>query len=391
MKIQSNYKYKTIVSAIKQKIAENYGKGIVNIPTEAALCEQFGVSRVSVRKALKVLEEEGLIERKQGSGTRVSSKLTAEDIKEIADQAKNKKLIRIGIIVPELASEYMLNLLSSIQSWTANNGYNNVVFEYGISRHNEETESRIIENMLESGIDGLLIYPIDGQYYSKNLLELSLNNFPVVIIDRILPGLNFTFVSGNNKKSFAQAVKTMCEYGHEKIAFFSATPKPTSAAKEGLIGYEDGLKAQGIKIDAQLEIIADKINKHPLTEDDLQKSYAETLEQLTALLASGKVSAVLCDCTTSSILVMRLLRSDNPSLTEVKNNIAVLYCDMDYSVLNNASPAPSCIKNDYIGIGENSIKLLFERLSDENAPRKTIKVPFIFIKGETLFSKNNQV
>ena len=189
MKIQSNYKYKTIVSAIKQKIAENYGKGIVNIPTEAALCEQFGVSRVSVRKALKVLEEEGLIERKQGSGTRVSSKLTAEDIKEIADQAKNKKLIRIGIIVPELASEYMLNLLSSIQSWTANNGYNNVVFEYGISRHNEETESRIIENMLESGIDGLLIYPIDGQYYSKNLLELSLNNFPVV----------------NNRQNFAGA------------------------------------------------------------------------------------------------------------------------------------------------------------------------------------------
>ena len=388
MKIQSNYKYKTIVSAIKQTIATNYRKGINKIPTEAALCEQFGVSRVSVRKALKELEDEGLIERKQGSGTVISPKLTEKDVEALTHLAKNKKLIRIGIVVPELASEYMLNLLSSIQSWTANNDYNNVVFEYGISKHNEETEAHIVENILESGIDGLLLYPIDGQYYSKKLLELSLNNFPVVIIDRILPGLNFTFVSGNNKKSFSQTVRTMCEYGHTKIAFFSATPQPTSAAKERLSGYEDGLKTEGIKIDASFEIVAHKIDKTPLTEDDLQKSYAETLERLSDLLVSGKVTAILCDCTTSSLLVMRLMRSDNEKIQKIKNRIAVMYCDMDFSVLNNASPSPSCIVNDYIGIGERSIELLFERLFNRNAPHKTIKIPFKYVEGETLFKNN---
>ena len=42
------------------------------IPPERKLSEKLGVSRVTVRKALKLLEEEHIIERVQGSGTRVA-------------------------------------------------------------------------------------------------------------------------------------------------------------------------------------------------------------------------------------------------------------------------------------------------------------------------------
>lgn len=38
-------------------------------PTEAALCEKYGVSRFTIREALRTLSEEGLISRKRGSGT----------------------------------------------------------------------------------------------------------------------------------------------------------------------------------------------------------------------------------------------------------------------------------------------------------------------------------
>ena len=39
------------------------------LPTEAALCEQYGVSRITVRRALQDLADEGYVERRHGVGT----------------------------------------------------------------------------------------------------------------------------------------------------------------------------------------------------------------------------------------------------------------------------------------------------------------------------------
>ena len=42
------------------------------VPTEPALCEEFGFSRTVIREALKLLEERGLVRVEQGRGTSVS-------------------------------------------------------------------------------------------------------------------------------------------------------------------------------------------------------------------------------------------------------------------------------------------------------------------------------
>lgn len=58
------------------------------MPSEAALVAQFGVSRMTVNRALRELQGEGLIDRVQGVGTfaaqlaRVSSTLTIRDLHE---------------------------------------------------------------------------------------------------------------------------------------------------------------------------------------------------------------------------------------------------------------------------------------------------------------------
>jgi DNA-binding GntR family transcriptional regulator len=63
--------YAQIVGALHREIdAGVYAVGDL-LPTESALCTRFGVSRHTVREALRVLRDDGLIESRQGAGSRV--------------------------------------------------------------------------------------------------------------------------------------------------------------------------------------------------------------------------------------------------------------------------------------------------------------------------------
>lgn len=65
--------YRTISADLRQQI--NSGELAVGeqLPTEAALCEHYGVSRMTVRQALDMLVSSGLIVRRRGRGTFVKS------------------------------------------------------------------------------------------------------------------------------------------------------------------------------------------------------------------------------------------------------------------------------------------------------------------------------
>ncbi len=50
------------------------------LPTEQALCDQFGVSRITVRRALADLAEQGYIERRQGVGSFVRQRGHSDEV-----------------------------------------------------------------------------------------------------------------------------------------------------------------------------------------------------------------------------------------------------------------------------------------------------------------------
>ncbi len=60
-------KYHQLYLVLREQLAE--GRHDAGLPGELALAGQFGVARVTVRKALERLEAEGLIERTPGRGT----------------------------------------------------------------------------------------------------------------------------------------------------------------------------------------------------------------------------------------------------------------------------------------------------------------------------------
>ncbi len=66
--------YLQMVERIRSQILSGELKAHEQIMTEKELSEQYGVSRITVRNALDVLTEEGLLIRKRGKGTFVAGK-----------------------------------------------------------------------------------------------------------------------------------------------------------------------------------------------------------------------------------------------------------------------------------------------------------------------------
>jgi GntR family transcriptional regulator len=65
-------KYVQLGKILRRMIAAQEYRPGEQIPTEAALCRAYGVSRITVREAINTLAQEGLLQRRQGRGTFVA-------------------------------------------------------------------------------------------------------------------------------------------------------------------------------------------------------------------------------------------------------------------------------------------------------------------------------
>lgn len=61
-------KYELLLKELEKEIEDCLARGTQHFPTEQALCQRFGMSRQTVRKALGLLADRGLLRRRQGSG-----------------------------------------------------------------------------------------------------------------------------------------------------------------------------------------------------------------------------------------------------------------------------------------------------------------------------------
>jgi len=97
--------FQTAVERIGQMIVENNMQPGERLPSEREIAESLGISRTTVRQALKVLESMGKVETRVGSGTYVANPARAESDPRLlvehltVDKTFMEKLIeaRVGI------------------------------------------------------------------------------------------------------------------------------------------------------------------------------------------------------------------------------------------------------------------------------------------------------
>lgn len=102
-------RYAMLAATLKQQIDQGMYPVGSSLPTEANLCEQYNVSRHTVREALRLLQKYGLIASKQGCGSYVTERKTESNFTHALDSMATFKDFRKQF-TPQLISTALQSL-----------------------------------------------------------------------------------------------------------------------------------------------------------------------------------------------------------------------------------------------------------------------------------------
>ena len=209
------------------------------LPSEEALAEAHSVSRITVKKALERLKEDGLIHRVQGRGTFVSRAMPAE--RKPQEARRSRQLI--GIVLEHVSSAFGLNMMYYMIQALDKAGYKTCIrFTFGST----EKESVEIDDLLAMDVAGLIIMPCHDSHYNLTILRLILENFPVVLVDKRMHGLPVRSVSTDGREAMRRLTHHLWERGCKTAALLTIDPASTSSLGDRAEGFYTGLEETGM-------------------------------------------------------------------------------------------------------------------------------------------------
>ncbi|MDE6364515.1 MAG: GntR family transcriptional regulator [Lachnospiraceae bacterium] len=161
-------KYIQLASQLKNLINQKQQKNqyeklpgaVFQLPTEAALCQMYHVSRQTVRKALSVLEEEHLIQKRQGSGSYAVPNLHQNGGNQIAVLISSNT----EYIYPRLLADFCATLQKHGFSWTVYVTENQISKEREILQFLLENQETPVRGIVSEGCKTSLPTPNDDLY-----------------------------------------------------------------------------------------------------------------------------------------------------------------------------------------------------------------------------------
>lgn len=217
------------------------------IPSERDLGKTYGVSRVTVRRAIGDLIAEGFLRREGRRGTFVN------DISRVGSWMPSSESRLIAVLISRIQTSFSDRLLGGIDDCSHEMGYS-VVF--GATDEDPARASRQIERMASEGVVGFILVPVAGDDYcsvNNDLFnQIRARGLPFVLQDRYVKGSNVDTVVSDNFDGAYRATKHLVEQGHRTIAFVGYLP--CSAVEDRIAGYEKCLMDRGIVPDDSIVI-----------------------------------------------------------------------------------------------------------------------------------------
>lgn len=286
-------KHQSIYSELCRNILKGVYKPGQKLPTEKELSEHFRVSRPTISRAMRELQHEGLIVRRQGRGTFVrqdsivSQKslgiLVHWQIWPDSHQAKHMTTI-FGLMVPEMlriASQFGYSLL-------LNDIPEDIVDP--IKRAQE-----ICKRLVDSHVAGVFFTPLELTEHSNSINEeiaamLDSEGIAVVLLDRDISDSyhrsKFDIIGINNEQSALILTHHLIDLGCTKIDFVSG-PSHTTSIVERIRGYRAALEEN--------DFLFEKNRVHLFQSKILRKAdNGQTGQELIRLVKEKQTEAFVC-------------------------------------------------------------------------------------------------
>lgn len=238
-----------IAACLKEKIeARIYGPGEW-LPTERDLASSFSADRATIRAALALLAEDGLVVREPrrrpmvtpaqhqepNGSIRHSPRSSLKTIAAIIPQPRNYpalSLIQRGIlrVLRHRGAEHQLIVLDNQgDTWAQS---------VAMERHALE----VIEREAPAGA---ILWSIGSAETEHTIAKIQNRRIPMVLLDRHPENLACDFVGVDNRAAARDAVTHLLDLGHVRIAHLTSHGDLTTV-REREEGYREALLARGI-------------------------------------------------------------------------------------------------------------------------------------------------
>ena len=228
---------------------EHYLAGLAvgqKIMAEHEIADRFKVSRVTTRKALGLLRDEGIIESVRGCGTFYVRAITPQPHSRVASKV-------IGLLVPTVNDAMIAEIVHGVETAITRRGYHLILtHDHGQVR----LQISQLNKMLDANVAGILLYPDRGvterREFRALLKKIDAQNIPLVLLDRYIDGVGFQCVMTDNVSGMYQVTERLIHSGRKRVALIGFWEGNTShiARRRGFVA---ALRNYGLPPDPVME------------------------------------------------------------------------------------------------------------------------------------------
>lgn len=219
--------FKEVADSLTARIRQRELPPGMALPSENELCRQFSISRFSVRKALDILEADGLIFRQPGIGSFVS---------ESPQAAKTQKTLNIAITGSSGGfNPYIAQVFDGAQKVCSGENARLVYCptEEFIARNGGDMDGLILLTTRETPDD------------LRRLNAISGNGIPVVLINRFSDLANLAYATVDYELESRRAVELLFRMGRKRVAVINTPTISPYANSTRSAGYRAACREAG--------------------------------------------------------------------------------------------------------------------------------------------------